>query len=97
MMMLLALFVLVLVSCTEVVPNVQVCADKGTLGAICAYTRSGPTSKIPVATWSKQRIGWFCMDASAFGKYQTFIEDTCQKDQTCVDEINQFVNNLKVK
>lgn len=95
--MLLVLLGSLLLSCSQTVPNAQVCADKGILGAVCAYTRNGPTSKVPVATWNKQRIGWFCMDASDFGKYQQFIEDTCQKDQNCVDSVTNFVNSLKGK
>lgn len=35
------------------------------------------------------------MDADNFGKYQKFIEDVCVKSQTCIDEINNFVERLK--
>lgn len=37
------------------------------------------------------------MDAPALGKYQKFIEISCARDKNCVDEVNSFVNNLKVK
>lgn len=70
------------------------CADKGALGATCAWTRSGTDRNLSFLQWQKERIGWFCMDAKDFGKYQKFIEDACVKDQTCIDEVNSFLNKL---
>lgn len=37
------------------------------------------------------------MDASDFGKYQSFIEKSCAQNKNCVDEVNTFVSNLKAK
>lgn len=93
----LSLFVLALLtsSCTQTVPNAQVCADKGILGAKCAFTRNGPESKLAKLQWDRTRVGWFCMDARDFGKYQKFIEDACAHDKNCVDEVFNFVKGLK--
>lgn len=77
------------------IPNAEVCADKGVLGAKCAYTRNGPDSKYSKANWDKVRVGWFCLNAKDYGKYQNFVQDACAKNQNCVDEVDTFVKNLK--
>lgn len=82
-------------SCSYQIPNVQVCADKGALGAHCAYTRNGPSQNIRKFDWDRQRVGWFCMDAANYGKYQKFVSDVCANDQNCVDEADAFVAKVK--
>jgi hypothetical protein len=65
------------------------------LGAICAWTRSGPVTRVPVTTWNSQRIGWYCMDAKDLGKYKKFIEDACRKDKNCIDEVTKVTTELQ--
>lgn len=81
--------------CTSVVPNAEVCADKGMLGAKCAFTRNGKERSMTKPQWDRTRVGWFCMDGKDFSKYQLFIQKTCSKNQTCIDEVNKFVGGLK--
>ncbi len=80
--------------CSVIIPNVEVCADKGILGAKCAFTRKGEERSMSKMEWDKERVGYFCLDAKSFGKYQKFIGDACAKHQNCIDEITQFVDNL---
>lgn len=84
-----------LCSCRQVVPNAEVCADKGWLGAKCAFTLRGPERQIRKPDWDKERVGYFCMDAKNYGKYQSFIEQACASQQNCVEEVDKFVSNLK--
>jgi hypothetical protein len=72
-----------------------VCADKGYLGAKCAYTRSGAESSKTKTQWDKERVGYFCLDAKDYGKYQKFISDACAAQQNCIDEVDKFVGKLK--
>lgn len=83
--------------CSQIIPNAEVCADKGWLGAKCAFTRAGPETRKTKVQWDKERVGWFCMDAKNYGKYQKFVTDACASQQNCVDEVEQFVNNLQEK
>lgn len=82
---------------SSTIPNAEVCADKGPLGAACAYTRDGVDENMSFLKWQNVRVGWFCMDANDFGKYQAFIEDTCARSQSCIDEVTKFVDNLRFK
>lgn len=95
----LSLFILLtlalLCSCTAVIPNAEVCADKGALGAKCAFTRSGVEQSKKKVQWDRERVGWFCMDAKNYGKYQKFISDVCAQSQNCVDEVQKFVGKLQ--
>lgn len=93
--MLVVLLGSLLLSCTEVIPNSEVCADKGALGATCAWTRSGPDRSMGFLQWQKERVGYFCMSAKDFGKYQQFIQDACAKHQDCIDRVNNFVQKLQ--
>lgn len=86
---------LMLSGCTQDLPNVEVCADKGWLGAKCAHTRNGPERQIKKLQWDKERVGYFCMNANSYGQYQKFIADVCAKQQNCIDRVDQFVENLK--
>lgn len=87
-----ALVSLTLVNCSLQVPNVPICADKGKLGAICAFTRGDAEVKqIPKLQWDQMRVGWFCMDAKALGDYKTFIEKACQEDKECIDGVRRIL------
>lgn len=79
-------------SCTLKVPNVPVCADKGRLGAVCAYTLGDEEIlRLNRMDWDKKRVGWFCMDAKAYGDYKTFIEMACQQDKHCIAGVRRIL------
>lgn len=72
-----------LASCSLSVPNNEVCADKGTLGARCAFTVSGPARNIAKAEWDEVRFGNFCMSPEAFAANQKFMEQACELVKGC--------------
>lgn len=77
-----------LASCSLTVPNIEVCRDKGPLGARCAFTNSGPSRDIPLETWEIARFGQFCMKEDAFAKNQLFFEQACELIKNCkVEEV----------
>ena len=69
--------------CSITVPNIEVCRDKSSLGAHCAWTNSGPSRDIPIEEWQSYRFGNFCMSEEAFAKNQKFIEQACELTKGC--------------
>ena len=68
------------------IPNIEVCADKGSFGAFCAWTRDGTDREIAKQAWDAERFGYYCMKPEGFVRFQEFIEKACASDSTCVDE-----------
>lgn len=94
-MLLISLLALLQLSCSETIPNSEVCADKGILGAHCAWTLAGNSRNISKLAWDKERIGDFCLNSKDFGKYQEFILKSCQMHNDCVQEVNQFISKVQ--
>lgn len=69
--------------CTLTVPNLEVCRDKGRLGAHCAFTNAGPSRDIPVGVWNETRFGQFCMTEEVFARNQLFVEQACELSKNC--------------
>ena len=71
------------------IPNVEICADEGDLGAFCKYTRKNQTRTLNLAEWDQQRFGWFCMDSDALDDYQSFIQHACNQEKNCIEQATQ--------
>lgn len=92
------LFALGLSGCNLEIPNAYVCADKGSRGAFCAFTRQeSGEQRLTKRQWDRFRLGMFCMKAGDFSKYQLFVEKACQQNINCVDEAKREYNKFKRK
>ena len=69
--------------CSVTVPNIEVCRDKGVLGAHCAFTNHGPSRDIPLEVWQNERLGQFCLKEVDFARNQLFFEQACQLMKNC--------------
>jgi hypothetical protein len=72
-----------LVSCSLDVPNIEVCRDKGPLGARCNFTNVGEPRDIPPGVWEQERFGQFCMKEAGFAANQLFFEQACLLVKKC--------------
>lgn len=82
--------------CPVNVPDVEICADKGKLGAICAslHSRGEVTRRVRPIQWAEARVGMFCMSPEGLGRINATIEKLCQSHQ-CVEDVNKFIKALK--
>lgn len=87
---------LLLTGCGLTIPNVEVCADEGRFGAYCKYTRSERERELNKAQWDALRAqGWFCMSPPAYGAYQKFVEQACNQNKSCSDQVEQNVKEFQ--
>lgn len=82
--------------CPVKIKNIEMCRDKGKLGAVCAYWLNARETKrkVPLAEWNKQRFGMVCMSESGIGNINALIETFCQS-QECVAQANEMIKALK--
>ena len=72
------------------VPNLEVCVDKGILGAFCAYTNTDKTRDVEERAWAVERFGYFCMSPENFAKNQRFFEEACEQTKNCkIEELRE--------
>lgn len=78
------------------IPDVEICADKGKLGAVCAslHSKGKVTRRVRPAEWSSARVGMFCMSPKGLGEINATIEKLCQNRQ-CVEESQNFIKALQ--
>jgi len=72
-----------LASCSLKLPNLEVCRDKGLLGAHCAFTNDGESFDLDRDEWDNRRFGNFCMSEEDFAANQKFIEQACEQAKGC--------------
>lgn len=79
------------------VPNIEVCRDKGALGAHCSFTNVDVTRDISRADWDNERFGQFCMNEKEFARNQLFFEQACELMKNCDVETlkKEFLEFLK--
>lgn len=82
--------------CPVKIPNIQVCRDKGRLGAICAHWINPEASKEMVSfpAWNDKRFGMMCMSEASFANIKAAIEKLCQTHQ-CVEQADKLMRALK--
>lgn len=101
MKQLMTLFNMTLVGCLVSgcqlsVPNIEVCRDKGALGAHCAHTNDNQIRDIPFEEWQDVRFGQFCMVEEDFAKNQKFVEQACQMVNKCdVEKLIKAYESLR--
>jgi hypothetical protein len=88
--------------CSLTVPNIEVCRDKGELGARCGFTNNGPSRDIPLDAWQQERFGQFCMKEVDFAKNQKFFEEACLLVKGCkIEDVRKsykiLIKNLEAK
>lgn len=81
---------------TVTIPNVEICADEGDLGAFCKFTRSSVTRTIPKAQWDIMRAGWFFFTPDSLGEYQTFVSSSCNLNKNCIDATASVSRTLQI-
>ena len=69
--------------CSLDVPNIEVCRDKGVLGARCNWTNDGDPRDIEPEVWESERFGQFCMKEEGFAANQLFFEQACELVKKC--------------
>lgn len=77
------------------IPNVEICADEGDLGAFCKFTRKNQTRTLNLAQWDQQRFGWFCMASDSLAEYQSFIQHACNQEKNCIEQANQTLRTFE--
>lgn len=82
--------------CPVRIPDIEICADKGKLGAVCAslHSRGKVTRRIPPAEWSSTRVGMFCTSAKGIGEMNAVIERLCQ-NRKCIEDVKNFIKALE--
>jgi hypothetical protein len=82
--------------CSLEVPNIEVCADKGILGAFCSYTNMDRIREVPERQWASERFGWFCMSPESFEKNQRFFEEACNQTKNCrLEELKERMRKFE--
>lgn len=64
-------------------PNLEVCRDKGELGAHCAFTNAGESYDLEKDEWDNRRFGQFCLSEEDFAADTKFAEQACEKMNGC--------------
>lgn len=82
--------------CPIKIPDVEICADKGKLGAVCAslHSKGKVTRRVRPAEWQSARIGMFCLSPKGLGEMNAVIEKACQNRQ-CVEDTKNFIKALQ--
>ena len=87
-------------ACTKIqVPDVEACADLGSLGANCFTTLSNKERDITKEQWDTDRVGQLCLSGESFGKLKETILKFCKANsKICVyEKIEKQVNELDEK
>lgn len=86
---------LVLSACSVSIPNIEMCRDKGKLGALCAYWLNAAETKrkVSLIEWNKKRLGMVCVSEKGLGNINAIIESLCQ-NQPCVEKVSELIKAL---
>lgn len=82
--------------CPVNLKNIQFCADKGKLGAVCAYWHNakGTKKRIKKSDWDQKRIGMFCTSPEGLGEINAMIEKFCQSRE-CRIQTEELIKALR--
>lgn len=88
----------ILLSCSNVIPNEEICISLPSGKAFCKYTLQDIERTIPALEWTEMSIGRFSMTPESFGEYQKFIEKACIRAK-CTEaekrEMRELISKLK--
>jgi len=61
----------------------EVVADLGAAGGYAVHTLTDQTRDIPKAEWDRERVGYLCVNSTAFNDAQTALDQLCQETNLC--------------
>ena len=82
--------------CAITITNMEVCRDKGKLGAVCAnwFNPKRERRRVGLLEWNEKRFGMYCVSSKGMGNINSTIEKLCQ-GRECVENTKDLIKALE--